>query len=50
MASTKYFECETCDSTGKIIIKSEDVHVDDIVYCPICGADIYEEDEDDFDD
>lgn len=49
MASTKYFECETCDSAGKIIIKSEEVLVEDIVYCPVCGADIYDED-DDFDD
>lgn len=43
---TKYFECNTCDTMGKIIIKSEDVEVEDVVYCPVCGADIYEEDED----
>ena len=49
MASTKYFECESCDTTGKIIIKSEEVQIEDIVYCPVCGADIYDED-DDFDD
>ena len=45
--ATKYFECEECDSAGKIIVKSEDIQVDDIVYCPVCGADISEEDEDD---
>lgn len=49
MASTKYFECEACDTEGKIIIKSDDISVEDIVYCPVCGADIYDED-DDFDD
>ena len=44
--AVKFFECVECDSHGKIIIKSEDITVDDIVYCPVCGADIYEEDED----
>lgn len=46
MQITKYFECSECNNYGKIIIKSEDLHVDDIVYCPVCGADIFEEDED----
>lgn len=46
MASTKYFECENCDTEGKIIIKTVDLSVEDIVYCPVCGADIYDEDED----
>lgn len=49
MASTKYFECEHCDTVGKIILKTEDLSVEDIVYCPVCGGDIYDED-DDFDD
>lgn len=49
MASTKYFECPECDTIGKVTVKSEDVAVEDIVYCPVCGADIYDED-DDFDD
>jgi len=47
MPSIKYFECNNCDSTGKITIKTNDVTVEDIVYCPVCGADIYDEDEDD---
>lgn len=46
MASTKYFECNTCDTMGKITIKTDDISVEDIVYCPVCGADIYEEDDD----
>lgn len=44
--AVKFFECAECDNHGKIIVKSEDISVDDIVYCPVCGADIYEEDED----
>ena len=47
MASTKYFECANCESIGKVTIKTNDVTAEDIVYCPVCGADIYEEDEDD---
>lgn len=46
MASTKYFECTNCDTQGKITVKTNDITVEDIVYCPVCGADIYEEDED----
>lgn len=45
----KYFECETCDTQGKITTKGDEVVVEDIVYCPVCGADIYE-DEENFDD
>jgi hypothetical protein len=45
MASTKYFESENCESIGKVTIKTNDVTVEDIGYCPICGADIYEEDD-----
>lgn len=46
--ATKYFECATCDAEGKIIVKSEDIQLEDIVYCPVCGGDIYEEE--DYDD
>lgn len=44
--ATKFFECEYCDAHGKIIMK-DDSKLEDIVCCPICGGDIY--DEDDFD-
>jgi len=46
--TTKYFECESCEARGKIILKGDDHSTSDIVYCPVCSADIYEEDEDDF--
>lgn len=44
----KIFECDQCEAIGQISIKNEEVTVNDIVYCPICGApllDHYEEDE-----
>ena len=43
--TTKHFECPTCETEGKIIIKGTDVQLEDIVYCPVCSADIYEEEE-----
>lgn len=39
----RYFECEHCDTRGKITTKGDDLTVEDIVYCPVCGGDIYEE-------
>ena len=42
--TTKMFECTECQARGKIILKSEE-RLEDIVYCPICSADIYEEDD-----
>lgn len=42
--ATKFFECGVCDSIGKIIMK-DDSRLEDIVYCPICGGDIYEEED-----
>ena len=42
--TTKIFECEECGARGKIILKSEE-RLEDIVYCPVCSADIYEEDD-----
>lgn len=43
--AVKYFHCDQCDSTGKVSIKTNDVSIEDIVYCPVCGGDIYEEDD-----
>lgn len=43
--TTKLFECESCGSEGKIVIKGTDIQLEDIVYCPVCSADIYEEEE-----
>jgi len=42
--TTKIFECNECQARGKIILKSEE-RLEDIVYCPVCSADIYEEDD-----
>jgi transcription elongation factor Elf1 len=43
--TTKHFECLECNSEGKIIIKGSDTQLEDIVYCPVCSADIYEEED-----
>lgn len=48
LMATKLFECTNCDSHGKITVKTNDVTVEEIVYCPVCGADIFDE-EDDYD-
>ena len=50
MAVTKHFECESCGAEGKIVIKGDDNRLEDIVYCPICSADIYEPEEFDSED
>lgn len=42
--TTKIFECAACNARGKIILKTEE-RLEDIVYCPLCSADIYEEDD-----
>ena len=47
MATSKIFECENCGAEGKIVVKSGDYNLSDIVYCPICGGDIFEEEDDD---
>ena len=41
----KHFECFQCNSFGKITIKGDEYTFTDIVYCPICSADILEEEE-----
>ena len=45
--ATKYFECTSCGSRGKITAKNDEggIGSEDIVYCPICSADIYEEED-----
>lgn len=43
--ATKHFECTECNTVGKITIKGDNYKLEDIVYCPICSADIYEEEE-----
>jgi len=41
----KHFQCSSCEAEGKITVKGDDFKFEDIVYCPLCSADIYEEEE-----
>lgn len=41
----KHFDCESCGGHGKVTFKEGDYQTSDVVYCPFCGADIYEADE-----
>jgi len=41
----KHFQCLSCEAEGKITVKGEDFKYEDIVYCPLCSGDIYEEEE-----
>ena len=45
MAVTKHFECRACEAEGKIVLKGTEHQLSDIVYCPVCSGDIYEEEE-----
>ena len=46
MAVVKQFECVQCGAVGKITIRSSDLQFEDLVYCPVCSGDIFEEDDD----
>jgi transcription elongation factor Elf1 len=48
MATSKTFQCPSCDTEGKIVIRSDDIGLEEIVYCPVCGADILDEDSDEY--
>lgn len=41
----KQFQCPSCEAEGKITVKGDDFKFEDIVYCPMCSADIYEEED-----
>jgi transcription elongation factor Elf1 len=41
----KHFNCNHCQAEGKINIKGDDFKYEDIVHCPLCGSDIYEEED-----
>ena len=41
----KQFECSSCQAEGKITVKGDDFSFEDIVCCPLCGSDIYEEED-----
>ena len=38
--ASRLFECPECSAYGKITLKGTDNAIDDIVYCPVCSADI----------
>lgn len=39
----KQFQCEHCGADGKITLKGTNFQFEDLVYCPVCSCDIYEE-------
>ena len=47
---TKMFCCDQCGAKGFIVLKTEEYEESDIVYCPICSADIQEGEVVDFED
>jgi uncharacterized paraquat-inducible protein A len=47
MSASKTFQCDNCDAEGKIIIKSEEINLSDVAYCPCCGANILEDEDED---
>jgi Zn finger protein HypA/HybF involved in hydrogenase expression len=48
MSTKKQFECENCGAIGTIVVRGDEFVSDDIVYCPLCSSDIYEEDLEDY--
>lgn len=47
----KYFDCEQCGNHGSISYKEQEMRFSmDPAFCPFCGADIFEPDEEDDDD
>jgi transcription elongation factor Elf1 len=45
MAVKKAFECENCGAVGIITVKGDEFGYNDVVYCPLCSSDIYEEED-----
>jgi hypothetical protein len=44
--ATKHFDCDICGAHGKIIYKDGTEFTNsDVAFCPMCGGDIYEEDD-----
>ena len=38
--ATRLFECAECNAYGKITLKGAEHTNEDVVYCPVCSADI----------
>lgn len=49
MSKSRLFECTNCGAFGKISLKGEDHTSEDVVFCPVCGADIEDESEEELD-
>lgn len=43
MTASRLFECSQCGAFGKITLKSEDHEKSSIACCPVCAADITED-------
>lgn len=48
--AVKIFACAVCDATGKIILKNDDLTAKDCAFCPVCSAQIYQDEDIDFED
>lgn len=44
--ASRLFECQSCMSFGKIILKGPDADIADVCCCPVCSADISETEDD----
>ena len=43
MSAVKLFECANCEAYGKVVVKNDDILKNDVVFCPVCGADLMDE-------
>ena len=43
--STKHFDCDNCGSHGKIVYKQDEYAPNEVAFCPFCGGDIYEQED-----
>lgn len=43
--ASRLFECSECNAYGKITLKGNEHEIEDIVCCPVCGADITQVDD-----
>lgn len=41
--ASRLFECDSCGAFGKITLKGDELDTCDIAYCPVCSADISED-------
>lgn len=41
--ASRLFECDSCGAFGKISLKGDELEKSDIAFCPVCSADISED-------